>query len=460
MSPDDKTEPQLRIGRVTEADFDRIVAAAGGKRWSEISRTTHAPNADYLLDGAVCELKLIEEEGLEKSERQRRLAELFRRYQQREPVVVLDPTCLDTVGERRYFKIVAGPIQTAMKKASKQLESTKTDFGADLTRVVIAINNGYTALTHDEFTHIVLKSARNDTQNIDTVIIGGVYYYTDEFDYYALFPFEEHPINIARSCSSFERLKKQWDVFADNTMTAVLQGKSPPDRADKMPVVDIAFDVDNITFVKPALRMGVPSRFWGAERPRRNSTGLTRCPPVGMTFPDLDETTWEQLRSLLGPSGFLKENFVEWRQFRERELSKARELREPLVPIPITYDGFVAWCSQAGTQPTETYMLAYAARLFDDAVREILRNRRLSSDLAIVPARYIYVETHEIGQDRVYDYSSISLVTEEPHGRRTETLVQFARFFHEHAIVLGSAYAIKFQVHVLVHERIRTHAWV
>ena len=105
-------------------------------------------------------------------------------------------------------------------------------------------------------------------------------------------------------------------------------------------------------------------------------------------------------------------------------------------------------------------MLAYATRLFDDAVREILHNRRLSSDLPIVPARYIYVETREIGQDRAYDYSSISLVTEEPHGRRTETLVQFARLFHEHAITLGSAYAIKCQVYILVYERIRTHAWV
>ena len=340
MTPYERTEPQLRIGRVTEPDFDRIITRAGGKPWSEISRATNSPNADYLLDGVICELKLIEEEGLEKPERQRRLAELFRQYQQRQPVVVLDPTCLGTEGERRYFKIVAGPIQTAIKKASKQLESTQKDFGTDLTRVVIAINNGYTALTHDEFTHIVLKSARNDTQNIDTVIIGGVYYYTDDFDYCAFFPFEEHPINISRSCSSFERLKEQWDSFADHTMTAVLQGQRPPDSADKMPVIDIAFDVDGITFVKPAPRMGVPSKFWGAERPRRNSTGLTRCPPVGMTFPDLDESTWEQVRSVLGPSGFLKESFVEWRQFRERELSKACDPQQPLVPIPITYDGF------------------------------------------------------------------------------------------------------------------------
>ena len=314
MPPNDNAETRLRIARVTEADFDRLVTLAGGRRNSEDSSAKDAPNADYLLDDAIIELKLIEEEGLEKHERQRRLAGLFRGYQPKIPVVVLDPACLDAEGERRYFRIVAGPVQNSIKKASRQLECTRQGAGGDLARVLVAINNGYTALTHDEFTRVALKSAHNDTRNIDSVVVGGVYYYTDDFDFYALFPFEEYPINLSRRFVSFQRLKQRWDEFAEQIMTATLRGGTP-DRFDKIPVVDIAFDIDGVTFVKPAPNMGTPSSFWGAERPRRNSTGLTSCPPVAMTFPDIDEQAWARLASTLGTSGFLKGSFPEWSRF-------------------------------------------------------------------------------------------------------------------------------------------------
>jgi hypothetical protein len=64
-----------RIGTVAEKDFDSVIKEAGGVRIEEPS------SADYLLNEAVVELKLIEEEGLDKGTRQIKIAKLFRRQQ-------------------------------------------------------------------------------------------------------------------------------------------------------------------------------------------------------------------------------------------------------------------------------------------------------------------------------------------------------------------------------------------
>jgi hypothetical protein len=452
--------PRLCIARVTEADFDRLIAGAGGSRCSGDATVQAMPNADYELGDAILELKLVEEEGLEKLERQRKLADLFRDTQPDHPVVVLDPACLDADAERRYFNILAGPVQTAVKKAALQLESTRVVGRPDSLRVLIAMNNGYTALSHDEFVQVVLKSVRNDTRNIDSAVIGGVYYYTDEFDSYALFPFEEYPINISRRFLSFEALRLRWSEFADEVMTAALRGTDAARRFEKMPVVDIAFDVDSTTFVKPAPRMGVASEFWVYGRPRRNSTGVTVCPPVARTFPDVDHDDWQRLRSALPASRFLRSSYAEWTSFRSEELARVREPTEPIVPVPMSCDAFIDWCHQFGRQPSENGMFAYAAHIFDQAVRPLVHSARSMSDTSVMPARYVFVQTHEIGQDKAHDFSSIAIVKETAGGRNVVKLVSFNRIFHEHALVLAAAYALKHSVEIVIYEKVQTYAWV
>ena len=85
--------------------------------------------ADYELNEALIELKLVEEEGFDKEERQVKLANLFKENQPGRPVVVINPRLLDAAGQREYYNIVSGPIKTHVKKAAKQLENT-----ASLTR--------------------------------------------------------------------------------------------------------------------------------------------------------------------------------------------------------------------------------------------------------------------------------------------------------------------------------------
>ena len=47
----------IRIKAVTEADFDQVITSAGG------SRIIADGSADYLLNEAIIELKLVSEEG-------------------------------------------------------------------------------------------------------------------------------------------------------------------------------------------------------------------------------------------------------------------------------------------------------------------------------------------------------------------------------------------------------------
>ena len=66
----------IRVASVSEPDFDEIITAAGGKRTVEDPGKVTDPNADYVLDGSVLELKLLEEEGLDgakKAQRRKRM---------------------------------------------------------------------------------------------------------------------------------------------------------------------------------------------------------------------------------------------------------------------------------------------------------------------------------------------------------------------------------------------------
>ena len=66
-----------RIRPLTEKCFDEIVELAGGRRAHPDHDRRAARNADYILGDAVLELKILDDEGLSKVERQAKLAALF-----------------------------------------------------------------------------------------------------------------------------------------------------------------------------------------------------------------------------------------------------------------------------------------------------------------------------------------------------------------------------------------------
>lgn len=114
----------IRISRVTEEDFNSIVESAGGRRLVEDDSLESDPNADYILDNSILELKLVQEEGLEKVTRQRKLAEIYSRNQPNQPVVIIAPELLDEEDRRLYYCALEGPLKTAIKHAAKQLNAS------------------------------------------------------------------------------------------------------------------------------------------------------------------------------------------------------------------------------------------------------------------------------------------------------------------------------------------------
>ena len=105
----------MKIYKLCEADFDGIVKSAGGEKFSNDDSRETQPNPDYLLNESVIELKFVEEEGLEKRERQQKIADIFKKHFPDKPVIVLDPNLLQKDEQRSYYQALSTPIQKQIK---------------------------------------------------------------------------------------------------------------------------------------------------------------------------------------------------------------------------------------------------------------------------------------------------------------------------------------------------------
>ena len=213
----------MKIYKLAEDDFDGIIESAGGKRLSINDSPEKPPNADYIFDDAIIELKFVEKEGVERKERQQKLAGIFKQQFPGKPVVVLDPKLLDKQGKRNYYKAMLTPIKNHLTSANKQIKQTSQESEHEgKTKVVVLLNVGYGSLHHEEFKEIAFNRATNDTNHIDSLIVGGIYFYSDGFDFYTIHPFEEMPINISKRFIGFDRLRESWSSFSKDFMTSTI----------------------------------------------------------------------------------------------------------------------------------------------------------------------------------------------------------------------------------------------
>jgi hypothetical protein len=169
----------IRIRPLTESDLDAVIAEAGGGRAHVNTDRRTRPGADYRLHEATIELKMLDEEGFSKPERQAKLAPLFQDEEPNRPVVVLDRARLSTSAQLEYDRILEGPIQRAVRKASQQLKQSRAELPDSICSILFVINNGYTALDHDSLCRLIARRARQDTSAIDGVIVAGCYFHTD-----------------------------------------------------------------------------------------------------------------------------------------------------------------------------------------------------------------------------------------------------------------------------------------
>jgi hypothetical protein len=175
-----------RPPRLGESFVDTVVEKAGGRRLSPMERNQNQTrNADYRIDDYIYELKDIQEEGMEKPERQAKLADLFRPYFPDDPEILLDASVLSPDDLFLYAKIVGGPVQKAVRSAADQIKATKRHLAEpSLKGGIIVLNSGYYSLPLETFSHLLQHYARNDTSQIESVVCFTVNFSTNGFSHW------------------------------------------------------------------------------------------------------------------------------------------------------------------------------------------------------------------------------------------------------------------------------------
>lgn len=449
----------FRIRALREADIEEIITAAGGFRAHPNAERRHHPGADFCLGEAIIELKIIDDEGLAKPERQNKLAALFSEIEPVRPVVVLDRAVLSVDQQRRFDRILEGPIKSAVAKARRQLSQSRAEFPDKGSSILFVVNNGYTALDHDALTSLVAHRVRQDTNAIDGVVVAGCYFYSDEFDGFCIWPIDYVAINARDAFPSFSELEKSWGSFAELFMTRVIRGELASD-SDKGAVVDTQFDVDGITYVKPAPPMGVKSKIYVHGRPRRNSSGIETCPPVALVLPELSFSEWRFVRdSVDDPFGPLA-TYEAWQAYRREAMDESNPT-QVFMPIGVTGSSWIQWCSEKTRSKDLDSLNDYACELFNVWMRSIVKSARERTAARLVISKYVLAFTEEIGRDKANDISHIFVVRERPGGKQDiRPLVQYQRMFHEHALALASAHALAQGVEVVLWQKDTRYAWM
>jgi len=448
----------FRIQPISENAVDEVLTRAGGSRAHPDAHRRDKPGADYVLGDALIELKALDDEGMSKPERQRKLADLFRKYGDTRPVVIVDRNRLPEEGQREFDRILDRPINGIVKKARRQLLQSRREIEHSACSILMVLNNGYTALDHDALVELVAHRARQDTREIDGVIVGGCYHHSDGFDSVFLWPLDYIPINANSPFLSFEALQRAWHDYAERTMTALIRGEMPV-TAGKGPVVDTQFDVDGITYVKPAPPMGVKSEFYARGRPRKGGYVGTNLPPVALTSPDMSRSEWWIFHKELSSDPVLCGSYQAWRKHRQRGIEAGAPLK-PFIPIPVTRNGWAQWCTEHQLPRNGRTINQYANELFSQRLRALLHAaRELKSD-SVLPSRYVLVITEEIGQDQANDLIRIGLVQAGvPDDLVVRELLPSTRTYHEHGLALAGVYALSEGVDCVMWQKDKRYSW-
>jgi hypothetical protein len=445
----------FQIRRLSEAEIETVITRAGGKRAHPEADRRSEKGADFVLGSSVIELKILEDEGLNKPERQQKLAKLFRDRFPSRPTIVLDPDLLDAQGQRTYYRIVEGPVKTAVSSARKQLQQSRSEYNARTT-VLWVINNGYTSLSHNELIELATRRARNDSSEIDTVVVSGAYFYSDSFDNIFLWPIDYCPIHSDSTFEGFRALRDAWNALASDRMTALLHEPAATDST-KGPVVDLSFQLDGVTYVMPTPPMGRESTFFVNGRPRNNSTGITTSPPVATVFAGLNRQEWTRFKHR-DPMAISFADYDEWTTKAARASSEC-DLK-PFIAIPVTHAGWREWVRQ---QPNDTRISVhrYATDLFQKKIMSVINSARERTGASAPPRRYMLLITEEIGQDLAFDVSHLAEICTLSDGRdHIDEVWADESMFFEQALAVAAAEAIARGVECVLWEKNTTYSWV
>jgi hypothetical protein len=416
------------IFRITEKDFDDMIQRIGGRRLSKDDSREKAENADYILDNALIELKIVEEEPSSKQAKQDKLALLFGNATE---TVVIDPRVLDETGRRQYYKIIGTPIKQHVKKAASQLKRSRETLGCDGPRIAILVNNGLYCMSRKEFESAATKYATHDTEAIDILLVGGIYYYSDTFDMYAFPRLSTYYMNGHFGCQAAEAMRTTWDWFVEKYMRSVIIDTTM--ARTKEPVRDICFERSGVRYVKLAPRLPASSFWPGGVRPREDSTGQDICPPVARVIPMFSREAYDAAMQSIVDKDQLRGTLFEYNNWCKSERLSSHNLFCPILGFELCIsDCACHWYYELCNR---------AAQRFDKYARELL-DRALPWSERHVALRYVLLVSREIGIDKASDIVWISMISEVPGFEKELDIISGRRMKFEHALALASAYAI------------------
>ena len=248
--------PMFPIPRITESFIDGAIDKVGWKRYEDLKSISHGRlNADYIAPDSIIELKVFEEEGLDKENRRNKVAELLNSTSSDDRIVDISLDSTPLKSRRKLENIVSKPIQNAVKKASKQILQTKADLDRiDSLGVLIAVNNEYNYLNADNFEKIVVQRCKNDSSNIDYALCVTVDYHQGDFDAYVFCTARCHAIKEENLWINADKLIESINTSFAAAMTDMMANQMNPDFWDASlpPVSDIRFERDGVIYIRAA----------------------------------------------------------------------------------------------------------------------------------------------------------------------------------------------------------------
>jgi hypothetical protein len=244
------------IPRITESFVDSIAQEVGWRRYLDV----HTPNAgrlnaDYLANNAVIELKIMEEEGLDKESRQAKLAKLF--SQANPNASQIDLTFENTPDsiKRQVHAVVSMPIQSAVKKASRQIAHSAEDLGRHSDNgVLLMVNNGYSYLNAENFERLVVQRCWNDSSHIDYAFCVTIDYHQGDFDSYIFLTARCHTIRNEGTWAMADVVADRFQARFGDVMGQMMGDQMNPKlwRNRLPPVTDILFEKTGVKYIRKA----------------------------------------------------------------------------------------------------------------------------------------------------------------------------------------------------------------
>jgi len=142
--------------------FDAVIGRIGGQRLTNCYKPPpDSKSADYLVDGFVLELKILELDPLDAIEHQKAIAAHFEKATQLgfiKPVVEGKEYNLGGDGSQQFWRILGKPIRRALQSAEKQVIASMKFIPGEWKSAVLLVNSGAISLD-DPYSFFRLVSA-------------------------------------------------------------------------------------------------------------------------------------------------------------------------------------------------------------------------------------------------------------------------------------------------------------